>query len=148
MSTALNCVVRVPQYLPQERRFDIRVLGLGLLINLVEYSARNRHCLVELQMEGGEVWDSMCVSDKDELQTERSLSAIAALVKFFLQREHAAMLAEAETDDFINDPPKSQLDQSGEWKETNEEIQWVASENNSTEDKKKGEEDEELDLNK
>uniref|UniRef100_A0A8C1JUR2 WAPL cohesin release factor b n=1 Tax=Cyprinus carpio TaxID=7962 RepID=A0A8C1JUR2_CYPCA len=148
MTTALNCVLRVPQYLPQERRFDIRVLGLGLLINLVEYSARNRHCLVELQMEGGEVWDSMCVSDKDELQTERSLSAIAALVKLFLQREHAAMLAEAETDDFINDPPKSQLDQSGEWKETNEEIQWVASENNSTEDKKKEEEDEELDLNK
>uniref|UniRef100_A0A8C1JUX7 WAPL cohesin release factor b n=1 Tax=Cyprinus carpio TaxID=7962 RepID=A0A8C1JUX7_CYPCA len=93
MTTALNCVLRVPQYLPQERRFDIRVL-------------------------------------------------------LFLQREHAAMLAEAETDDFINDPPKSQLDQSGEWKETNEEIQWVASENNSTEDKKKEEEDEELDLNK
>ncbi|XP_043110261.1 wings apart-like protein homolog [Puntigrus tetrazona] len=120
ISTALHCVLRVPQYLPQERRFDIRVLGLGLLINLVEYSARNRHCLIELQMEGVEVWDSMCVSDKDELQTGRSLSAIAALVK----REHAAMLAEAETDDFINDPPKSQLDQSGEWKETNEEIQW------------------------
>lgn len=58
------------------------------------------------------------------------------------------MLAEAETDDFINDPPKSQVDQSGEWKETNEEIQWVASENNSTEDKKKEEDDEELDLNK
>lgn len=59
------------------------------------------------------------------------------------------MLAEAETDDFINDPPKAKLDQSGEWKETNEEIQWVASENNSTEDKKKeGEDDEELDLNK
>uniref|UniRef100_A0A9R1SR94 Wings apart-like protein homolog n=2 Tax=Cyprinus carpio TaxID=7962 RepID=A0A9R1SR94_CYPCA len=149
LSTVLNCVLRVPQYLPQEQRFDIRVLGLGLLINLVEYSARNRHCLVELQMEGGEVWDSMCVSDKDELQTERSCSAIAALVKLFLQREHAAMLAEAETDDFINDAPKPKLDQSGEWKETNEEIQWVASENNSTEDKtKKGEEDEELDLNK
>ncbi len=58
------------------------------------------------------------------------------------------MLAEAETDDFINDPPKSQVDQSGEWKETNEEIQWVASENNTTEDKKKEEDDEELDLNK
>lgn len=58
------------------------------------------------------------------------------------------MLAEAETDDFINDAPKPQLDQSGEWKETNEEIQWVASENNSTEDKKKEDEDEELDLNK
>lgn len=34
-------------------------------------------------MEGGEVWDTMCVSDKDELQTERSLSAIAALVKVY-----------------------------------------------------------------
>ncbi|XP_016113508.1 wings apart-like protein homolog [Sinocyclocheilus grahami] len=131
-----------------ERCLRVLESGLGLLINLVEYSARNRHCLVELQMEGGEVWDSMCVSDKDELQTERSRSAIAALVKLFLQREHAAILAETETDDFINDAPKSQLDQSGEWKETNEEIQWVASENNSTEDKKKGEEDEELDLNK
>ncbi|CAM4708225.1 unnamed protein product [Leuciscus chuanchicus] len=148
--TALNCVLRVPQYLPQEQRFDIRVLGLGLLINLVEYSARNRHCLVELQMEGSDVWDSMCVSDKEELQTERSLGAIAALVKLFLQREHAAILAEAETDDFINDAPKPQLDQSGEWKETNEEIQWVASENNNQgqQDKKKEEEDEELDLNK
>lgn len=58
-------------------------------------------------------------------------------------------MAEAETDDFINDAPKAQLDQSGEWKETNEGIQWVASENNSTDDKKqKEEEDEELDLNK
>lgn len=59
-------------------------------------------------------------------------------------------MAEAETDDFINDAPKPQLDQSGEWKETNEEIQWVASENNNQgqQDKKKEEEDEELDLNK
>ncbi|XP_056627327.1 wings apart-like protein homolog isoform X2 [Triplophysa dalaica] len=148
LTTSLNCVLRVPQYLPQEQRFDIRVLGLGLLINLVEYSARNRHCLVELQMES-EVWDSMNVSDKDQLRTEGSLSAIAALVKLFLQREHAAMLAETETDDFINDAPKPQLDKSGEWKETTEGIQWIASENQSTEEeKKKEEEDEELDLNK
>uniref|UniRef100_A0A8B9K8M6 WAPL cohesin release factor b n=1 Tax=Astyanax mexicanus TaxID=7994 RepID=A0A8B9K8M6_ASTMX len=150
--TALNCVLKVPQYLPQEQRFDIRVLGLGLLINLVEYSARNRHCLVEMEMDGGEVWSSMCVSDKEELNTEGSNSAIAALVKLFLQREHAARLAETETDDFINDVPKAPLDQSGEWHESSSgEIQWVASENNPTEDqkdKKKEEEDEELDLNK
>lgn len=150
--TALNCVLKVPQYLPQEQRFDIRVLGLGLLINLVEYSARNRHCLVEMEMDGGEVWNSMCVSDKEELNTEGSNSAIAALVKLFLQREHAARLAETETDDFINDVPKAPLDKSGEWHESSSgEIQWVASENNPTEDqkeKKKEEEDEELDLNK
>ncbi|XP_076844117.1 wings apart-like protein homolog isoform X2 [Brachyhypopomus gauderio] len=148
--TALNCVLRVPQFLRQEQRFDIRVLGLGLLINLVEYSARNRHCLVEMEM-GGEVWDSICVSGKEEMNPEGSVSAIAALVKLFLQREHAAMLAEAETDDFINDVPKAPLDQSGEWQETSGEIQWVATENNPSDDKKekeKEEEEEELDLNK
>ncbi|KAK3529375.1 hypothetical protein QTP70_029486 [Hemibagrus guttatus] len=148
--TALNCVLRVPQYLPQEQRFDIRVLGLGLLINLVEYSARNRHCLVEMEMDGGELLDSICVSDKEELNTEGSLSAIAALVKLFLQREHAAVLAEAETDDFINDVPTEALDQSGEWQETSGEIQWVASEDKGTDNqnKKKDEDEEELDLNK
>lgn len=47
----------------------------------MEYSARNRHCLVEMEMDGGQLWDSICVSDKEELNTEGSLSAIAALVK-------------------------------------------------------------------
>ncbi|KAL4640144.1 hypothetical protein GN956_G12172 [Arapaima gigas] len=150
--TALNCVLKVPQYLPQEQRFDIRVLGLGLLINLVEYSARNRHCLVEMQLDAAMPFDSVCLGEGEELKTEGSLSAIAVLVQLFLQRERAAVLAEAETDEFINEAPKTQLDQSGEWQETSGEIQWVASENNSSDEKgkkdKKEEEDEELDLNK
>uniref|UniRef100_A0A3B4Y3P8 WAPL cohesin release factor n=1 Tax=Seriola lalandi dorsalis TaxID=1841481 RepID=A0A3B4Y3P8_SERLL len=96
--TALNCVLRVPQYLPQEQRFDIRVL-------------------------------------------------------LFLQRERAAVLAEAQTDDLIKEAPKPALDQSGEWQETGGEIQWVANDNNvekQDDNKKKAqdEEDEELDLNK
>uniref|UniRef100_A0A6Q2XP78 Wings apart-like protein homolog n=1 Tax=Esox lucius TaxID=8010 RepID=A0A6Q2XP78_ESOLU len=155
--TALNCVLRVPQFLPQERRFDIRVLGLGLLINLVEYSARNRHCLVEMEMDGGAPFTTVLVADEEELKTDGSLSAIAALVQLFLQREQAAIAAEAETDDFINDVPKPKLDQSGEWQESGGEIQWVASENNNTtpantlsekEKAKKEEEGEELDLTK
>ncbi|KAL0984162.1 hypothetical protein UPYG_G00137930 [Umbra pygmaea] len=155
--TALNCVLRVPQYLPQERRFDIRVLGLGLLINLVEYSARNRHCLVEMELDGGAPFNSVLLAEKEELPTEGSHGAIAALVQLFLQREQAAIAAEAETDDFINDVPKPKLDQSGEWQESGGEIQWVASENNNTtaantlsekEKAKKEEEGEELDLTK
>ncbi|KAL2101955.1 hypothetical protein ACEWY4_003716 [Coilia grayii] len=147
--TALNCVLRVPQYLPQEQRFDIRVLGLGLLINLVEYSARNRHCLVEMQMDGHAPFTSVCVGDKEELSTEAPLSAIAALVQLFLQREQAAILAEAQTDDVISEAPKAQLDQSGEWQESEGEIQWVAADNaTSDKDKKKEEDEEELDLNK
>ncbi|CDQ58320.1 unnamed protein product [Oncorhynchus mykiss] len=206
--TALNCVLRVPRYIPQEQRFDIRVLGLGLLINLVEYSARNRHCLVDMEFTsstspegiqgeaGGEETQTpegiQGEAGGEETQTPEGIqgeaggeetqtpeqflastdpataaltegeaekktkgcssSALAALVQFFLERERAAILAEAQTDDLISEPPKPQ-DQSGEWQETSGEIQWVAAETNDGEndkekDTKKDEEDEELDLNK
>uniref|UniRef100_A0A8C1HPI7 Wings apart-like protein homolog n=1 Tax=Cyprinus carpio carpio TaxID=630221 RepID=A0A8C1HPI7_CYPCA len=137
IQTALDSVLKVPRYLPQEQRFDIRVLGLGLLINLVEYSARNRHSLVEMELD---------LSYMIEMEVH-SPNALAALVQLFLEREQAAVLAEAQTDDLISEAPKPQADQSGEWKETSGEIQWVASETNDTNDKKE-EEEEELDLNK
>ncbi|KAM9837152.1 wings apart-like protein homolog [Aulostomus maculatus] len=154
--TALNCVLRVPQYLPQEQRFDIRVLGLGLLINLVEYSARNRYCLMEMEMEGGQgPCDSTVLLSPphQDIASTGPLSAIAALVQLFLQRERAAVLAEAQTDDLIKEAPKPALDQSGEWQETGGEIQWVANDNHTdrqedAKKKAKDEEDEELDLNK
>uniref|UniRef100_A0A4W5N178 Wings apart-like protein homolog n=1 Tax=Hucho hucho TaxID=62062 RepID=A0A4W5N178_9TELE len=140
--TALNCVLRVPCYIPQEQRFDIRVLGLGLLINLVEYSARNRHCLVDMEF----------TSSTTNVLSGRSLTVFFLRPQFFLERERAAILAEAQTDDLISEPHKPQ-DQSGEWQETSGEIQWVAAETNDSEndkekDTKKDEEDEELDLNK
>nr|XP_057913964.1 wings apart-like protein homolog [Doryrhamphus excisus] len=165
--TALNCVLRVPRYIPPEQRFDIRVLGLGLLINLVEYSSRNRHCLVDMEYD----IDDFCLEDSlmqaaDQTQTDtmataetqedgaekpKASGALAALVKLFLERERAAIQAEAKTDDLISEAPKPQ-DQSGEWKETMGEIQWVAAETNDSqpekENPKKEEDDEELDLNK
>ncbi|XP_034407592.1 wings apart-like protein homolog [Cyclopterus lumpus] len=173
--TALNCVLRVPRYIPQEQRFDVRVLGMGLLINLVEYSSRNRHCLVDMEY----IVDDTCLEDRlmqpadptpsdaaaapappstaetqgEEAVKPRASGALAALVQFFLERERAAILAEAKTDDIITEAPKPALDQSGEWQETSGEIQWVAAEptDGQTENKdneKKEEEDEELDLNK
>lgn len=153
--TSLNCVLKVPQYLPQEQRFDIRVLGLGLLINLVEYSARNKYCLMEMEMEGGQgPCDSTVLLNPphQDLASTGPLSAIAALVQLFLQRERAAIQAEAQTDDLIKEAPKPALDKSGEWQETGGEIQWVSNENNTDkpedEKKEKEEEHEELDLNK
>lgn len=155
--TALNCVLKVPQYLPQEQRFDIRVLGLGLLINLVEYSARNKYFLMEMEMEGP-CDATVLINPLQELASTGTLSAIAALVQFFLQRERAAIKAEAQTDDLIKEAPKPPLDKSGEWQETGGEIQWVSNDNvneNSKEKqeeekkkKEKDEEDHELDLNK
>lgn len=78
---------------------------------------------------------------------------LCAVIQLFLERERAAILAEAKTDDLISEAPKPALDQSGEWKETSGEIQWVAAEPNDSqtetkEGEKKEEEDEELDLNK
>lgn len=169
--TALDCVLKVPHYLPQEQRFDIRVLGLGLLINLVEYSARNRHCLVEMEVDISYLKDTEAdVKTENDVKTEgeekteerkegegeketttqKTSNALVALVQLFLERERAAVLAEAQTDDLISEAPKSQADQSGEWQETSGEIQWVASENNDNNDAndKKEEEEEELDLNK
>lgn len=174
--TALNCVLRVPRYIPQEQRFDVRVLGMGLLINLVEYSSRNRHCLVDMEyiiddtyledslMQPADPTQSDSVAAAappstaetpgEEAVKPRASGALAALVLFFLERERAAILAEAKTDDIITEAPKPALDQSGEWQETSGEIQWVAAEptenptENKEEEKKKEEEDEELDLNK
>lgn len=68
--------------------------------------------------------------------------------QLFLERERAAILAEAKTDDLISEAPKPAMDQSGEWQETSGEIQWVAAETNDSQPEKKEEEDEELDLNK
>uniref|UniRef100_A0A672JIU2 WAPL domain-containing protein n=1 Tax=Salarias fasciatus TaxID=181472 RepID=A0A672JIU2_SALFA len=143
--TALNCVLRVPRYIPQEQRFDVRVLGLGLLINLVEYSSRNRHCLVDMEY----TIDDTCLEDSLIQSADPTQSDTAAQSALFLEREAAAILAEAKTDNLISEAPKPALDQSGEWQETSGEIQWVASEtNNDSQAEKKEEEDEELDLNK
>ncbi|NXA47988.1 WAPL protein, partial [Nothocercus julius] len=148
IGTAMNCVLQVPKFLPQEQRFDIRVLGLGLLINLVEYSARNRHCLVN--METSCSFDSFCMGEDDSLKITGQIHAVQALVQLFLERERAAQLAESQTDELIKEAPAAQHDKSGEWQETSGEIQWVSTEkSDSTEEKdKKEEDDEELDLNK
>ncbi|XP_075010407.1 wings apart-like protein homolog isoform X4 [Calonectris borealis] len=148
IGTAMNCVLHVPKFLPQEQRFDIRVLGLGLLINLVEYSARNRHCLVN--METSCSFDSFCMGEGDSLKITGQIDAVQALVQLFLERERAAQLAESQTDELIKEAPTAQHDKSGEWQETSGEIQWVSTEkSDSTEEKDKKEEDEEeLDLNK
>uniref|UniRef100_A0A8C5FX94 WAPL cohesin release factor a n=1 Tax=Gadus morhua TaxID=8049 RepID=A0A8C5FX94_GADMO len=146
--TALNCVLRAPRYIPQEQRFDVRVLGLGLLINLVEYSSRNRHILVEMDYALSMVSAYICCGPG---LLRNSISAQGN--NLFLERERAAILAEAKTDDLISEAPKPALDQSGEWKETSGEIQWVAAETKEgaetqEPEKKKEEEEEELDLNK
>lgn len=77
--------------------------GLGLLINLVEYSSRNRHCLVELKVDSGclpeTVKDGRMEVEKEKqdvdkgmenmkeksLDTKEASSALSALVQVCLQ---------------------------------------------------------------
>lgn len=58
------------------------VQGLGLLINLVEYSARNKYCLMEMVMEAGPSNATMLSPPNgDGDGSSGPLSAIAALVQ-------------------------------------------------------------------
>ncbi|CAM9586472.1 unnamed protein product [Lampetra fluviatilis] len=103
VGSVLGCVLHVPSLLPAEQRFDIRVLGLALLVNLVELSARNRQCLVAMETEGVSA-DSSCIADTG---TGCCVPALEALVQLYLQREHAAQLAETQTDDIIKGAMKT-----------------------------------------
>lgn len=72
--------------------------GLGLLINLVEYSARNRHCLVEMELDLSYLMETgVHVKTENDVKTEgeeesktegekgpstlKSSNALAALVQ-------------------------------------------------------------------
>lgn len=79
---------------------DVHIQGLGLLINLVEYSSRNRHCLVELEVNLSglpETEKDVKVDEEKEVKKEEdgmeekkekrleTLSALAALVQVCLE---------------------------------------------------------------
>ncbi|XP_070545501.1 wings apart-like protein homolog [Ptychodera flava] len=119
ISTALCCVLQAPQYVPPSQRFDILVLSLGLLINLVEHSAKNRKSLVATKTHFS--YDSQ--SEDEDGSTEAEVSSIEALVQLFLQRQKAAKDAESQNDAF-NDPEQLN-DKSGEWIESEEGLEWV-----------------------
>lgn len=69
--------------------------GLGLLINLVEYSSRNRHCLVDMEF----VTDDTCLED--------SLMQPADLTQADTAAAGSAPLSTAETQEGTDDKPKS-----------------------------------------
>uniref|UniRef100_A0A2I3SD57 Wings apart-like protein homolog n=1 Tax=Pan troglodytes TaxID=9598 RepID=A0A2I3SD57_PANTR len=143
IGTALNCVLQVPKYLPQEQRFDIRVLLLLILTSF--YHITILELVIDLKATIT-LYLHICI-----LIGNLFLMIFKNnFYQLFLERERAAQLAESKTDELIKDAPTTQHDKSGEWQETSGEIQWVSTEKtDGTEEKhKKEEEDEELDLNK
>uniref|UniRef100_A0A2K6AX83 Wings apart-like protein homolog n=1 Tax=Macaca nemestrina TaxID=9545 RepID=A0A2K6AX83_MACNE len=143
IGTALNCVLQVPKYLPQEQRFDIRVLLLLILTSF--YHITILELVIHLKATIT-LYLHICILIGDLFLMIFKNN----FYQLFLERERAAQLAESKTDELIKDAPTTQHDKSGEWQETSGEIQWVSTEKtDGTEEKhKKEEEDEELDLNK
>ncbi|XP_035668731.1 wings apart-like protein homolog [Branchiostoma floridae] len=126
LKTALLCVLQAPQYLPAEQRFDMHVLGLGLLINLLEHSAKNRRLLTE-------TWAPFAYDSVGTSPERRAVetTAVEALIKLFLDREAAAREAEGTTE---------QAEQSGEWRVTGDGLEWVSGDSKEEQEEKEEEE--------
>ena len=94
----LHCLLVMPDYVPVEKRFDILVLTLTLLINLVEHCEHNRTVLLK----------SPIPLTNDDLfapgstASENRKTAGEALVQMFLENEENAKREESKTGNFPN----------------------------------------------
>lgn len=88
----LLCILQVPRSVPSEQRFDLLVLSLGLLINMVEHCEGNRERLVNTETVGS--FESVC----DEME----MPAFNALMDLFTDKLDAAKLSEEQADELLS----------------------------------------------
>ena len=95
----LHCLFVMPDYVPVEKRFDILVLTLTLLINLVEHCEHNRTVLLK---------SPIPLTNEDLFCNTESgrKTAAEALVQMFLEKEENAKREESKTGNFCNTHPK------------------------------------------
>ena len=85
----LHCLFVMPEYVPVEKRFDILVLTLTLLINLVEHCEHNRTVLLK---------SPIPLTNEDLFTSnENRKTAAEALVQMFLEKEENAKREESKT---------------------------------------------------
>nr|XP_039272950.1 wings apart-like protein homolog isoform X2 [Styela clava] len=77
LDNILSCILHIPEHVDEEHRYEIRLLSLGLMVNLVESSAKNRITLMQMK--------TPSVNQDDE-----EISIVDALVQLFIDREVAA----------------------------------------------------------
>lgn len=94
ISCVLLCVLQIPRCIPNEKRFDVLVLSLGLMINLVEHCKENRDQIVQ----------AYCVGSYETPNDGKKLSALEALVEVFLVRLEAAKKSEEQADALLTSP--------------------------------------------
>ncbi|GAB6018847.1 hypothetical protein CHUAL_000507 [Chamberlinius hualienensis] len=94
INSLLSCVLHLPSHLTPEQRFDMHVLSLGLLINLVEYCENNRKRLFFAEVSSSNATHSR--------RCNGTIPAPKALVNLFLEHEDAARVEEAKTDKLLD----------------------------------------------
>ncbi|KAK2147650.1 hypothetical protein LSH36_543g04009 [Paralvinella palmiformis] len=135
--TVLMCVLRVPQYVPTRERFDILVLGIGLLVNMVEHCDANRRLLVSTKTV--KPYGTLSVVN-NQIQALEALALSFVFCQLFNQCHDAARLMEEAHDAELEEREQmsevhlstnesvSQSDthnKSGEWKESEAGLEWV-----------------------
>ncbi|OWF55247.1 wings apart-like protein homolog isoform X2 [Mizuhopecten yessoensis] len=115
INVVLTCILQTPQHVPVDMRFDILVLSLGLMINLVEHCEVNRRRLIDAKTESPYEFEK---HQKD------LLPAAKALVQVFCHRYEIAKKME-EQDFGEPTTPQASPNKSGEWKESDSGIEWV-----------------------
>lgn len=92
LSAILLCILQVPKAVPLEQRFDLLVLSLGLLINLMEHCAENRKLLADTQTVGS--FESVC----DQME----MPAFNALMDLFTDKIEAAQQSEEQANELLS----------------------------------------------
>nr|CAD7406214.1 unnamed protein product [Timema poppensis] len=110
VDACLHLLLQVPNYVPEDKKFDLLVLALILLINLVESCHANRKLLFEAK----------APADPEIIFHQDTKTAVEALIALFYHQEDLARAEEMKTDAILdgkkeggdsetnNAPPKSQ----------------------------------------
>ncbi|XP_072165383.1 wings apart-like protein homolog [Diadema setosum] len=120
MATTLQCVLRMPQFICKDQRFDVLVLSLGLLINLVEHSPANTRKLISMRTRPSYDSQSQDSTESSSESSSESITSLESLVQLFLQRQQAALKVESQSEEeMMEEEPE-------EWSEAHSDpLDWI-----------------------
>merc|ERR1712029_1038799 len=101
----LHCMFVVPEYLPEQKRFDILVLSLTFIINMIEHCRPNRTLLMK----------AVVPQRADDLlgSSDGPSTAPEQFVRLFLLKEESARHTETKTDQILDGKEKDEDSEKG-----------------------------------
>ncbi|CAH1998402.1 unnamed protein product [Acanthoscelides obtectus] len=112
IETSLHLLLQVPNYIPEQKKFELGMLVLMLLINLIQDQERNKKLLMDAK-----------APSKLESIYSREESAIEALIAQFYNWEACAKLAEKKTNAILDGEKDTEEDSTSQAKSTEEFIE-------------------------